>query len=159
MYRYTAAAFAFALLAAPSHGASTSGSASVKVLQAVTVAKGADLDFGKVIPGTAAATVRIAEDGTRTCGTGLTCIGTPTAALFNITGTTGETVGVTIAVARINLTSGSAPAMTVDLATTTPSVVMVAGKGSFKVSGLLTVGANQAAGAYTGTFTVNVDYQ
>ena len=46
-------------------------------------------------------------------------------------------------------------------ASLTPSTgtITLAGGDSFSVGGTLNVGANQADGAYSGTFTVTVDYQ
>lgn len=159
MNRYLTAVFALGLFASPVHGAVTTGSATVKVLQAVTVTKGADLDFGKVVTGQSASTVRVAEDGSRSCGAGLTCIGPTSSALFNITGTANESVMVSIDQRRITLAASNTLTMTVDLTVPTDVIVLHAGKGSFRVGGTLNVGPNQAAGTYTGTFMVSVDYQ
>lgn len=157
-WRNVAATLVAAGMATSGYAASATGTASVKILTAVTVTKTADLSFGKVVPGTAAATVAIAEAGTRTCGTGLSCSGTVTAAAFQVTGTTGETVTVAIDVPTVSLTSGT-NSMSVSLSTTTTSIVLAAGTNAFKVAGTLSVGASQAAGSYTGNFSVSVNYQ
>ncbi len=155
------AGLALVLIAAPA-AAQTSGrgDASVRVLQSITVAKSADLNFGRVLPATSASTVVVAENGGRTCGANLRCFGATTAAGFTVTGTAGETVSVTIANPRVTLTNGSAgQTMVVTIATGTTSLVLIGGTGTFRVGGTLNVGANQAPGTYSGQFTVSVNYQ
>ena len=54
----TAMLFAGAALSIePAHAASATGDATVKILRAITVTKSSDLDFGKIVPSAAAATV------------------------------------------------------------------------------------------------------
>lgn len=145
-------------VAVPAHAETARGDATVKILQAITVSKTADLNFGNVVPSAAAATVAVGEDGTRTCGTGLSCYGTTTSGAFNVTGTAGETVSVGIDNATIQLSNGT-QSMAVALSTSTSSLTLAGGTGSFRVGGTLSVGANQAAGTYTGQYNVSVNYQ
>lgn len=152
----TLATAAFA--ASPSSAQSATGDASVQILQALTVTKTADLDFGKVLPSGSAATVAIAENGSRTCGTGLSCFGATSASAFNVTGSAGEVVSVSIDTPTITLSDGGSNSMSVALATSTSSLSLGRGAGSFNVGGTLSVGANQAAGRYAGQFTVSVNY-
>ncbi|MBB3981709.1 hypothetical protein GGR44_001356 [Sphingobium fontiphilum] len=147
------------MITAPAHATSATGDATVKILQAITVAKSSDLNFGKVLASSTASTVAIAESGTRTCGSGLSCYGTTTAGAFNVTGSTGETVSVAIDNPTITLSDGGANAMTVALNTSTSSMTLAGGTGSFKIAGTLNVGANQAAGTYAGQYSVSVNYQ
>jgi len=45
------------------------------------------------------------------------------------------------------------------LSTSTSALTLTGGVGSFNVAGTLSVGANQAAGTYTGQYNVSVNYQ
>ena len=145
-------------LVVPAHAETAQGDATVKILQAITVTKAADLNFGNVVASASAATVAVGEDGTRTCGTGLNCYGTTTAGAFNVTGAAGETVSVGIDTPSIQLSNGT-QSMAVALTTATSSLTLAGGTGSFRVAGSLSVGANQAAGTYTGQYNVSVNYQ
>lgn len=145
--------------ASPAFAQSATGDASVKILTAITVTKSSDLYFGKVLASASAATVDIAENGSRTCGTGLSCYDTATAGGFNVTGTDGETVTVAIANPNISLSDGQGNSMDVALSTSTSTLTLAGGSGSFNIAGSLSVGANQAAGDYTGQYSVSVDYQ
>lgn len=145
-------------VATPAAAQTATGDVSVRILQAITVSKTADLNFGRVVAGTAAGSVVVAEDGTRTCAAALRCLGSTTGAAFAVTGTAGETVTVAIDTPSIQLTSG-ANRMTVALSTQTRTMTLSAGNNAFRVGGALSVGANQAAGTYTGQFTVSVNYQ
>ena len=110
--------------------------ARANILQQVTVnSDGSALDFGTIVTGAAASTVSVSAGG-RSCGAGLVCSGTTSAAGFDVTGTAGETVSVA----------------------SDPTVTLTGGTGSFNVGGLLNVGANQADGAYEGSFNVTVNY-
>lgn len=145
-------------IAAPAHAETAQGDATVKILSAITVTKAADLNFGNVVSSNAAATVSVGEDGTRTCGTGLNCYGTTTAGAFSVAGAAGETVSVGIDTPTIQLSNGT-QSMAVALSTSTSALTLTGGVGSFNVAGTLSVGANQAAGTYTGQYNVSVNYQ
>ena len=163
MSKFIKAAVASSVLAASvmganaAHAATASADARANILAQVSVASdGSDLDFATIVTGAAASTVVVAADGTRTCGTGLVCSGTATAAGFTVSGTTGQTVDVS-SDASVTLTSG-ANTMSAALSPSVTSIVLD-GTDGFSVGGTLNVAANQADGAYTGTFDVTVDYQ
>lgn len=81
-------------------------------------------------------------------------------AMFNVRGDKDSTFAVTLP-ASVTLTSGS-NTMTLGNFTSSPSTVGVfdsSGRSTITVGATLQVGAGQAAGAYTGVFTVTVDYQ
>ena len=84
--------------------------------------------------------------------------GTPAASSFDVTGEPGQVYSITLP-SSATLTSG-ANTMTVDTFThdsgATPS--LVAGSDTFNVGATLNVGAAQAAGSYSGTFAVTVNY-
>ena len=147
------------VMAAPAQAQSATGDASVRILTAITVTKSSDLYFGKVLASANAATVDIAENGSRTCGTGLSCFDTATAGGFSVTGADGETVTVAIDNPTISLSDGQGNSMDVSLSTSTSTLTLAGGEGSFNIAGSLNVGANQAAGSYAGQYSVSVDYQ
>ena len=60
------------------------GTAKAKILRQITLTNTSDLQYATVISGATASTVAVSTAGGVTCGTGLTCTGTTTAANFNI---------------------------------------------------------------------------
>ncbi|MFM6853682.1 MAG: DUF4402 domain-containing protein [Sphingopyxis sp.] len=154
------AAFAISAGAAQAAPVTASATAKAKILKQITVTKTVDLDFGTIVAGSAASTVAISTGSVRTCGAGLTCTGTVTAANFDIGGSNNAVVTVTgdNTVALANGTGGTMSA-TLTRSAATLTLTNAAVGGSFQVGGTLSLGANQADGAYTGTFNVTVDYQ
>lgn len=139
------------------NAATASADARANILQQVTVTSdGSDLDFGTIVSGAAASTVAVNAAGAATCGAGIVCSGTTSAAGFDVTGTSGETVDVSSDL-TVTLTG---PTDTMS-ATLTPSAttILLDGTDAFTVGGTLAVAANQADGAYLGTFNVTVNYQ
>lgn len=143
--------------ATAANAATASATAKAKILRQVTVTNTSDLQFGTIVTGTAASTVIVSSAGARTCGTGLICSGAFTAAGFNVTGTTGQVVTVSVP-ASVTLASGT-NSMTASLSSSNSTLTLAANAGSFSVGGTLSVGANQADGDYSGTFAATVDYQ
>ncbi len=152
------AAGATAFMSGTAHAANATATARANILQQVTVTNTSDLQFGTIVTGAASSTVVISSTGARTCGVGLTCSGTTTAAGFNVTGTSGQVVTIASA-ASVSLTNGSGGTMTATLTPSAATATLGATGANFTVGGTLTVGANQADGAYSGTFNVTVNYQ
>lgn len=143
--------------ATSAQAATASATARAKILRQVTLTNTSDLQFGTIVSGAAASTVGIDSAGARTCGAGLVCSGTTTAAGFTIGGTTGQVVTISVP-ASVSLASGT-NSMTATLAASSATATMVANAGSFTVGGTLVVGASQADGDYSGTFTATANYQ
>lgn len=140
--------------------ASANAVAKAKILKQLTITRNADLDFGTIVTGTAASTVAIDASGARTCGAGLTCSQTPTAARFTVTGSNNTVVTVT-APTSVTLASGTNN-MTASL--TVQPTLNLGNSGntgtSLAFGGTLNVGANQADGVYASPdFAVTVNYQ
>ncbi|MDH7973276.1 DUF4402 domain-containing protein [Sphingomonas sp. AR_OL41] len=154
-----AAALLVAATVSPAYASSGNGTASVKILRAITVTKSSDLYFGKILPSATASTVAVAESGARTCGASLGCYDTATSGAFHVVGTSGEIVSVSLDSASTTLSDGASHSMTVNLATSTTALTLTGGAGDFKVAGTLNVGASQADGTYTGQYSVSVNYQ
>jgi Mat/Ecp fimbriae major subunit len=143
--------------ATAANAASASATAKAKILRQVTVTNNSDLQFGTIVTGTAPSTVIVDTAGARTCGSGLVCSGTTTAAGFTVGGTTGQVVTISVP-ATVTLNSGS-NSMTASLSASAATATMVASAASFTVGGTLSVAAGQADGDYEGTFSATVDYQ
>jgi hypothetical protein len=143
--------------ATAAHAATASATAKARILRQVTVTNTSDLQFGTIVSSPTAAKVTVSTTGTRTCGTGLVCSGTATAAAFGVTGTSGQVVTVSVP-ATVTLSSGS-NSMSSTLNASASTLTLAANAGSFTVGGELSVGASQADGDYAGTFTATVDYQ
>lgn len=142
--------------ATAANAATASADAKANILAQITVTKTADLDYATIVTGAAASTVIVTPGGVRTCGVGLVCTGTHTAAAFGVTGTIGQVATVSVP-ATVTLNSG-ANSMTSTLVSSA-AVMTLAAVNSFNVGGTLSVGASQADGAYVGAFTVTVNYQ
>jgi Mat/Ecp fimbriae major subunit len=164
-----AALAAAALTAGTAHAQdSATATASANILQSITVTNSAPLDFGTIVPGGAASTVEVTPGSgtvaaTRVCGTGLTCSGTFTRAVFDVTGTHAALVDVT-GDSSVVIQNAAGDTMNVALSYSTTSMTLVRATaastptGAFYVGGTLDVAANQAAGAYSEVFNVTVDY-
>jgi Mat/Ecp fimbriae major subunit len=137
-----------------------SATATIQVLGAVQLTKFADLDFGTVAADSASGTVALpTTSNTRTCNV-VTCVGTTAArARFQVTAATN---GYVIAITNSPTASLTGPgaAMNLTLATSASTITFnSAALQDIFVGGTLTVGANQVAGTYSGTFNVTAEYQ
>lgn len=149
-----------------SMAASATASSSSTVVTPITITKSADLAFGKFAAG-AGGTVTVSTSGARTVTGGVVQMSsTTTAAKFDVAGDTGATYSISLSGPAV-LTSGSdtmAFSAVSDLtgANATSGTVtagaLTAGTQSIYVGGVLTVGANQAPGTYTGSVIASVDY-
>lgn len=147
---------AASLAATGANAATATADAKAQILQQVTVTKNADLDYATIVTGAAASTVVVSPLGVRTCGLGLVCTGTATAADFSVAGTVGQVATVSVP-ASVSLTSG-ANSMSSTLLSSAATLTLAL-TNNFTVGGTLSVGANQPDGAYVGNFTVTVNYQ
>jgi len=124
------------------------------------------LRFGTFAQPLTGGTMAMAPQGTYTTSGGMTLasvVAQPTArgaASFTISGNPGASYGI-YGVASVTITNGSAT-MVVGQFTTNISQAIgqlsATGTGSFNIGGTLTASANQAPGAYTGTFPIIVQY-
>jgi hypothetical protein len=177
--RYTAAGVALATFGfASAASAATTDSADVQaeILTAlsVTVDPADDtLDFGTIADGGITAnanlTVTAATGNLVACPANLICGGTTDAPTFNIEGLATLLVDVSFTNATETL-SHPAPALFPTMVTTltagtfttdlvgNQATLDAAGDAAFHVGGTLTVAPNQAPGVYTGSVTVEVEY-
>lgn len=166
-----------AALAAPLPAAgqttSTTGSSQAIILRPLSFFNIDDLDFGAIIPnGTSAGTLRMQPNGTRTATGGMVLVdNSQQPARFTGLGAPNQVVQIRIQGNSSTLTGPGAAILAQDFEisnnfglATTPSpvrfrITSASGAFDFAVGATLNIGANQAAGDYSGSFTVNVNYQ
>jgi Domain of unknown function (DUF4402) len=149
-------------LSAAQNSATTSANATARIIAPITLVKTADLNFGDVVPSGVAGTVTVTPAAVRTAagGASLGNGAAVTAAAFTVGGQGSATYAITLPAAAVTLTAG-ANTMTVDTFTSNPSGTgLLSGGGSqtLNVGANLNVGAAQATGTYSGTFSVTVAY-
>ena len=153
-----AAIAVFAMNASAAHAATATGTATAKILRQITLTNTSDLQFATIISGATASTVSVSTSGAVSCGAGLTCTGTTTAANFDVEGTNGAVV-VVGGDASVTLNGSLGGTMTSTLSYSDATITLGATGCSFQVGGTLNVGASQTAGDYSGTFNVTANYQ
>lgn len=163
--------------------ASANGKPRLVVLEPLSVTKINDMDFGDVLATTTAGTVVMdptsdaTTDPTCTATGGLIQLNTCQPAEFGGLGQTNRIVRIKHGAQTITLTGPGA-----DMTVTDPSIdgspdlqfvngnmgsngftrwriISADGSFLFRIGGTLNVNANQAPGVYTGTFTMQVEYQ
>ncbi len=161
MTKFVAAGFAGVGLAASASVAfatDQTGNASAQIQQAISITEDTAMDFGTVAVDGSGGTVTISTAGAVTGPAGYTFSGSPAAGTFTASGDT--STAVTISFTAGSLT-GPGTAMTLNNFTHdaggTPTTDG-AGDLTFNVGGDLVVNAAQASGAYSGTYTVTVNY-
>ncbi len=143
------------------NSASVSSNATARIVTAISISKTTDLDFGDVVPGASAGTVRITPAGVRsnTGGTRLGNGAAARAASFQVAGQTNSRFTITLP-ASVNVVTG-ANTMVVNTFRSTPTSpgnLGATGSRALTVGATLRVGASQPFGVYTGTFNVTVAY-
>ncbi len=124
----------------------------------ISISVGANMEFGTMLTTGTAGTVTVTPAGARSSVNVDLFGGLPSAASFDVTGESGQIYSITLP-SSATLTSG-ANTMTVDTYTDDAGVppTLAGGSDTFNVGATLNVGAAQAAGTYSGTFTVTVNY-
>jgi spore coat protein U-like protein len=149
-----------AATAAQAQATATTG-ASVTIADPIAITKTADLSFGTVVPSAAAGTVVVSTSGTRSVTGGVSALGgTITAAAYSVTGYGNSTYSIALptSVSLTGPTGATAMSASSFAHSADASPALSGGSDSFTVGATLSVGANQAAGTYSGTFDVTVAY-
>jgi Domain of unknown function (DUF4402) len=142
--------------------------ATATVIQPIAIATTSGLVFGNLAVGATGGTVAVgANDAVTIAGASNTITqpagnnGSPLAAVFAVTGAANFTYAITLpANSSVTISSGG-NSMAVNDFVSSPSTtgtLSAGGTQTLKVGATLTVGNNQAAGSYTGTFDVTVAY-
>lgn len=159
-------------IAAPAHAQQTAQAQSEAiVLRPLSFFKVNDLSFGDIIPSNAAGTVTLEPDGSRTRTGGVTLVGNGgEPARFAGLGSFNRQVNISLGSNTIWLTGpgvrmrartfeiGSTPTALLSTSPTRFRITSPLGNYNFPVGATLEVGANQAAGDYSGTFTITLNY-
>jgi hypothetical protein len=116
-----------------------------------------DLDFGEAAPSTAATTVSISAAGV-VGGDAIGKAGAPQEARFSVSGLAGQAYTIDLPTVPETLTSGGGDTMTVSGFVSDADGVATALAKEFGVGATLNIGADQAAGSYSGSFDVTVSY-
>jgi hypothetical protein len=150
--------------------------ASATILSPLSIAvSGAGMNFGNIVPSSQLGTVVLAPAGSRTASGGASTMaqagGSVSAANFAVAGQNNASYSVALpSLAASLLPQGSAvgapmlvTSFTSDLTATGISTIWTGalggtGTGTFNVGATLTVGVNQGAGVYSGTFPVIIFY-
>jgi len=142
--------------------ATATATASVTISDApITLTNTTPLSFGEIAPGTAASVVTLANDGTRTVTSGDVTLGADagSAAIFDLEGEANKSYTITMPAGDVTLTDASGATLTVNNFThNATGTIPATGVETFNVGAQLNIDANQAAGSYSGSFTVEVVY-
>jgi hypothetical protein len=146
------------------NSATTSANAGVTMITAIGISRTAHLNFGSAVAGALLGTVvQTAAASPVRSATGGTTLGSATAvtpATFSVTGQPNNTYAITLPSGSITITDG-ANSMGVDTFTSSPSgtgTLDGSGAQTLYVGATLHVGASQATGIYSGSFSVTVTY-
>jgi Mat/Ecp fimbriae major subunit len=137
---------------------SQTGTAKAAIVQAIVLTENTNMNFGYIIPGASPGTAVLATTGTVT-PTGVTYLNGAAAGSWTATGSANQPAVISLD-ASDTLTSG-ANTMTINAFNHNAGANPTFGAGgslSFAVGATLNVGANQAPGSYSGTYTVVVNY-
>ncbi|ACC98008.1 hypothetical protein Emin_0451 [Elusimicrobium minutum Pei191] len=138
----------------PAENLNTTVNVTATVEWPLSVEETALLDFGKIIRPTANCTAVVATNGS-SGGTCSTLTGTTAAGRVKVKGIGGSPISYSIAASTLG-------SMTLDTFTTSPSgLTTIGANGEVEVSvgATLHVPADKAPGVYTGTYTIEVNYQ
>ncbi len=137
-----------------------------KVIAPITLENNGNtpLDFGTVSRSSTAGTVTVPTTGDRIPDGGVGVLGSSSfsPAPFTVTGENSSAFNVTLpANGTVVLTrvSGAETMAVNGFTSNAPSSLSSSGSASFTIGATLSVGANQMAGEYTGSFAVTVAYQ
>ncbi len=158
-FKIAIAAAAIGFIAAPmsANAADATGDATATIVAPLTLTKTTDLGYGTIAPTAVAGTVTMTVGGTRTGDANVELLSTDTGAVgeFAVTGEGTSTFSTTLD--STVLLTGTGTDMSSTLVDNAPTA-LTAGAATINVGGVLSVGANQTAGSYTGTFNMTVAY-
>ncbi len=125
----------------------------------ITVAETQQMDYGTIAVTSGGGTVTMAANGSVTVPGGFSLMGLPVAGSFHVTGTNNCTVMISFVAGSL---TGPGTAMQIQNFTTNaganPTLNPAGGVLDFNVGADLVVNAGQAAGSYSGAYTVTVIY-
>ena len=152
-----ASVFAFtAFLVSGERAEAITGNASAQIAIPVTIAETTALDHGTVTASGALGTVVISTAGARSVTGGVAELGgSPTQGVFAVTGEANNAFTTTMD--PTSSLTGPGTAMVATLSNDAPAN-LTTGSATINVGSDLAVAASQVAGAYSGTFSITVNY-
>lgn len=154
------AMFATPAMAAPGNSDDATGAATAEVVAPITITHntGAVLDFGTFTAGTAVGQVIVDQAGVgSTTGDAVhVATSTESADAFTVTGDAGRSFDIVATGGSVTTSGGAMMTFTTDFPAT--GSIGSGGTVGFTVGGTLSVGVNQAAGSYSGSYTVTATY-
>lgn len=144
--------------------ASDNGTATATILTPIAITAGNDLEFGSIASGTQESEVKITTAGVRSLETGNATLYTSDAGqqgTFNVSGQADHTYSITLPGNGAVTLASSGNTMAVKNFVSNPDntgTLSSSGSQTVNVGATLVVGASQAAGSYTGNYTVTVNY-
>jgi hypothetical protein len=136
-----------------------SGQAKAQILTQVASTNAGTIDFGKVVPSAASGTITINADGTLTNAGGARYIPNSGATVATLSFSGEPNQNIQIDTPSSATIANGASTMTVNFNyPPLPTAIGASGNVAMNYGGTLNVGANQAAGIYTGTYDIYVTY-
>ena len=155
------AALSTGLYSASAAAASTTANASANVITPLAISEVNGMDFGDVSVGAAGGTVVLDATGGRTVTGDAEAVtgGTQAAGVYNVTGM--GTKAYSISDPGSVIISSAGNNMTVNTFThdAGPTPALTGGADTFNVGATLNINPSQPPGAYSGTYTLTVNYQ
>ena len=156
----------FAVIGSPAvvKAADATASAAATIAAPISISKVSDLEFGLIAPTASAGTVTVSTAGSRTGDANVDLLSgdTESAASFSVSGEADQTFALVVPTSAVLSATGSSGGadMTATLSDDAAATPTLDGSGAatVNVGAALAVGANQAADAYSGSFTVTVSY-
>ncbi|MEO8431431.1 MAG: DUF4402 domain-containing protein [Acidobacteriota bacterium] len=139
------------------------GTANARIITAISITPGTALNFGDVVPSGVVGTVSVDAAGVRTSAGGASLGGATgvAAGAFTINGQASATYAITLPANGVVTVTSGANSMAVNGFVSNPGptgTLTAGGTQPLAVGATLSVGVNQAAGSYTGTYQVTVAY-
>ena len=138
------------------NGASATGTAAVTIYTPVTVTQTQGLDFGTITSGANGSVAIDANSGARAVagGVGAVAANVGKQGTFAVTGQSNAAINVVVG----SSITGFAGGITGSTSPSSLPTVLNGTSATFAVGGKLSIPANTVAGAYSGTYTVAVNY-
>jgi hypothetical protein len=157
------AALSAGLYTSVASAASITADADARVIAALIITQTNGINFGDVVAGAAISTIQVDTSGTPsvTLGDAQLAGGTVLSGAYTLSGQASKSYSITLPTLAVNITSGG-NTMTVTAFNHNAGAAPAldgAGAGGFNVGATLNMSAGQAAGTYTGTWPLIVNYQ
>ena len=164
-FTLSAAIFAFSTISFGQNTDNATASAGARIITPLTIKNDKALEFGDIISGANANTVKITPAGVRSATNNnallVTASRTPQAAQFTVVGE--ASLGYTVLISESITLTGATTSETMTVNNfdhdATGTLDATTGEETFSVGADLIVGKTQASDIYTGSFTVTVTYQ